>query len=222
MTETAKATRPQTLILRVVVTGIVLTLWFWSQSLIGARPAPPCGIGDVIHSLTASINSYLFTHTAAANLLLIASSAIVDLLGIFLLGSWLFGGTIRPFIGLVLLMTLRQLAQSLSSLNPPPNMIWHDPGFPTLLVTYHVANDFYFSGHTAIAVLGAIELSRFRRPWLTTLAVLVVAFEVFAVLVLRAHYTLDVFTALIAAFWVAHLSERIAPRLDNLKLRATA
>jgi len=220
MTEIAKASSPQTLILRVVVTGIVLTLWFWSQALIGARPAPPCGIGDVIHNLTAGINSYLFTHTAAANLMLIASSAIVDLLGIFLLGSWLFGGTIRPFIGLVLLMTLRQIAQSLSSLNPPPNMIWHDPGFPTLLVTYHVANDFYFSGHTAIAVLGAIELSRFRRSWLTTLAVLVVVFEVFAVLVLRAHYTLDVFTALIAAFWVAHLSERIAPRLDALKLRA--
>jgi hypothetical protein len=220
MTETAKASSPQTLILRVVVTGMVLTLWFWSQALIGARPAPPCGIGDLIHNLTSGINSYLFTHTAAANLMLIASSAIVDLLGIFLLGSWLFGGTIRPFMGLVLLMTLRQVAQSLSSLNPPPNMIWHDPGFPTLLVTYHVANDFYFSGHTAIAVLGAIELSRFRRRWLTALAILVVVFEVFAVLVLRAHYTLDVFTALIAAFWVAHFSEQVAPRLDALKLRA--
>ena len=219
MTGTAKPSSPQTLIFRVVITGIVLTLWFWSQALIGARPAPPCGIGDVIHNLTAGINSYLFTHTAAANLLLIASSAVVDLLGIFLLGSWLFGGTIRPFIGLVLLMTLRQIAQSLSSLNPPPNMIWHDPGFPTLLVTYHVANDFYFSGHTAIAVLGAIELSRFRRPWVTTLAVLVVVFEVSAVLVLRAHYTLDVFTALIAAFCVDHFSERIAPRLDGLKFR---
>jgi hypothetical protein len=143
----------------------------------------------------------------------------VDLLGIFLLGSWLFGGTTRPFIGLVLLMTLRQIAQSLSSLNPPPNMIWHDPGFPTLLVTYHVANDFYFSGHTAIAVLGAIEISRLRRPWLTALAVLVVVFEVFAVLVLRAHYTLDVFTGLISAFWVARFSERLAPRLDALSLR---
>jgi hypothetical protein len=50
-------------------------------------------------------------------------------------------------------------------------MIWHDPGFPSLLVTDHVANDFFFSGHTAIALFGALELSRFRRNWLTAVAV---------------------------------------------------
>jgi len=48
--------------------------------------------------------------------------------------------------------------QAVCALPPPPNMIWHYPGFPSLLVTYHVANDFFFSGHTAIAVFGAIEL----------------------------------------------------------------
>ena len=68
-----------------------------------------------------------------------------------LLGSWLFGGSVRPFLGLVLLMALRQLVQSLCPL-PAPGMIWHYPGFPSLLVTYRVANDFFFSGHTAIAV----------------------------------------------------------------------
>jgi hypothetical protein len=36
------------------------------------------------------------------------------------------------------------------------------------------------------------------------------------VLVLRAHYTLDIFTGIVAALWIAHLSERIAPRLDRL------
>jgi hypothetical protein len=204
------------LLLRIVATAIVLTLWFWTQSLIGSRPAPPCGIGDLIHNLTAGVNAYLFQHAAAANALLIVSSAFIDALGIFLLGSWLFGGTIRPFLGLVLLMTLRQLMQAASSLNPPPNMIWHDTGFPTLLVTYHVANDFFFSGHTAIATYGALELARFRRPWLTSLAVLVVVFEVSAVLILRAHYTLDVFTGAIAALWISHLSERLAPSLDRL------
>lgn len=215
MTESVLAGR-RNLLLRIVVIAIVLSLWFWSQSLISSRPAPPCGIGDLIHNVTASLNSYFFHNTTAANALLIASSALIDALGVFLLGSWLLGGSIRPFLGLVLLMTLRQLMQAASSLNPPPNMVWHDPGFPTLLVTYHVANDFFFSGHTSIAVFGALEIARFRRPWLTSLAALVVVFEVSAVLILRAHYTLDVSTGAIAALWISHVSERLAPSLDRL------
>jgi len=205
----------RTLLFRVVVTGAVLAVWFWTQSLLGARTVPTAGVGDRLHDLTAGINSYFGAHSAAANGLLIVSSAIIDALGLFLLGSWLFGGSVRPFLGLVLLMAMRQALQALCSLPVPPGMIWHDPGFPSLLVTYHVANDFFFSGHTAIAVFGALELSRFRRSWLTALAILLVLFEIVAVLVLRAHYTIDVFTGILAALWVDRISERLAPVLDR-------
>jgi hypothetical protein len=204
------------LLLRLLVTGIVLALWFWTQSLIGARTAPAAGIGDVLHNLTAGLNSYFARNAGAANVLLIVSSGMIDALGLFLLGRWLFGGSVRPFLGLFLLMAFRQLMQAICALPPPPNMIWHNPGFPSLLVTYHVANDFFFSGHTAIAVFGAIELSRLRWNWVTATAVLLVLFEVATVLILRAHYTMDVFAGIAAAFWIADLSERISPRLDRL------
>jgi len=94
-------------------------------------------------------------------------------------------------------------------------MIWHYPGFPSLLVTYSVSNDFFFSAHTAIAVFATTEVARFGRRWLTLLAVAVVAFEVSTVLVLRVHYTMDVFTAIIAALYVASLAERVSPPLDR-------
>ncbi len=204
------------LLLRLLVTGIVLALWFWTQSLIGARAAPASGIGDALHNLSAGLNSYFARNGEAANVLLIVSSGLIDALGLFLLGRWLFGGSIRPFLGLFLLMTLRQLMQAVCALPPPPNMIWHYPGFPSLLVTYHIANDFFFSGHTAIAVFGAMELSRLRRNWVTAAAVLLVFFEVATVLILRAHYTMDVFAGIVAALWIANLSERISPRLDRL------
>jgi hypothetical protein len=204
------------LLLRLLVTGIVLALWFWTQSLIGARAAPASGIGDALHNLSAGLNSYFARNGEAANVLLIVSSGLIDALGLFLLGRWLFGGSIRPFLGLFLLMTLRQLMQAVCALPPPPNMIWHYPGFPSLLVTYHIANDFFFSGHTAIAVFGAMELSRLHRNWVTAAAVLLVFFEVATVLILRAHYTMDVFAGIVAALWIANLSERISPRLDRL------
>jgi len=216
MTEAGNSSPWRSLLLRFLVSGIVLTLWFWTQSLIGARTAPTSGVGDALHNLSAGANSYFAENTAAANVLLIVSSALIDALGLFLLGRWLFGGSIRPFLGLFLLMTLRQLMQAVCALPPPPNMIWHYPGFPSFLVTYQVANDFFFSGHTAIAVFGAIELSRLRRYWLTVLAVLMVVFEIATVLILRAHYTMDVFAGMMAALWVAHLSEQVSPRLDRL------
>jgi hypothetical protein len=203
-------------LIRLFVAGIVLALWFWTQSLIGARTAPASGIGDGLHNLTAGLNSYFARNAGAANVLLIVSSGMIDALGLFLLGRWLLGGSVRPFLGLFLLMALRQLMQAICALPPPPNMIWHNPGFPSLLVTYHVANDFFFSGHTAIAVFGAIELSRLRRNWVTAAAVLLVFFEVATVLILRAHYTMDVFAGMAAAFWIADLSARISPRLDRL------
>jgi PAP2 superfamily C-terminal len=203
-------------LIRLFVAGIVLALWFWTQSLIGARTAPASGIGDGMHNLTAGLNSYFARNAGAANVLLIVSSGMIDALGLFLLGRWLLGGSVRPFLGLFLLMALRQLMQAICALPPPPNMIWHNPGFPSLLVTYHVANDFFFSGHTAIAVFGAIELSRLRRNWVTAAAVLLVFFEVATVLILRAHYTMDVFAGIAAAFWIADLSARISPRLDRL------
>ena len=216
MTEAENSGRRQRLLRRLVVTGIVLALWFWTQSLIGSRIAPASGLGDALHNLTAGLNAYFAQNMRAANALLIVSSALIDTLGLFLLGRWLFGGSVRPFLGLFLLMALRQLMQAICALPPPPNMIWHYPGFPSLLVTYHVANDFFFSGHTAIAVFGAIELSRLRRNGLTVLAVLIAIFEVATVLILRAHYTMDVFTGIVAALWVANFSERVAPQIDQL------
>lgn len=208
--------RWSTLLFRLVVTAIVLAIWFWTQSLLGTRTPPAGGgIGDALHNLTAGLNSYFAQRSAAANALLIVSSALIDALGVFLLGSWLFGGSVRPFLGLVLLMLLRQLLQALCSLPVPAGMIWHYPGFPSLLVTYHIATDFFFSGHTAIAVFSAIELSRFHKKWLTAFAVFLVLFEVAAVLILRAHYTMDVFTGILAALWVARISERLSPALDR-------
>lgn len=202
------------LILRAIVTILALGIWFWTQSLIGARSLPVSGIGDAIHQWTAPLNAYFFENTRAANALLIVSSGLIDGLGIFLLARWLFGGSVRPFLGLLILLGLRQVMQAVCALPAPQHAVWHYPGVPSLLVTYRVTTDYFFSGHTAIAVLGATELARFGRRWLTVLGIAIVLFEVATVLVLRAHYTMDVFTGVIAALWVAQLCNRISPALD--------
>lgn len=204
------------LFLRSIVTVPALGIWFWTQSLIGARSLPADGVGDAIHQWTAPLNLYLFEHTRDANALLIVSSGLIDALGIFLLARWLFGSSVRPFLGLLILLGLRQVMQAACVLPAPAHAVWHYPGVPSLLVTYGVTTDYFFSGHTAIAVLGTTELARFGKRWLTALGVAIVVFEVVTVLVLRAHYSMDVFTGIIAALWVAELCKRISPSLDAL------
>jgi hypothetical protein len=208
----AARTRP---IRRTVITAVALVTWFYTQRLIGARPVPVQSIGDGLHQLTSPLNAYFHAHATAANALLIVSSALIDLLALFLLLRWLFGPSVRPFLGLFLLMVLRQIVQAFCALPQPPNLIWHYPGFPSLLVTYSVAGDFFFSGHTAIAVFAATETARLKKNWLTTLAMLIVLFEIVTVLALRAHYTMDVFTGLVAALWVASFVQRLATPIDK-------
>jgi hypothetical protein len=214
MTDAESARKWRRLIRRMVLTALALGIWFWTQSLIAQRAAPAAGVGDTLHRLTAGLNSYFYHSPTAANALLIFSSALIDGLALFLLGRWLFGPSVRPFLGLVLLLALRQILQAICALPAPPNMIWHYPGFPSLLVTYNVGNDFFFSGHTAIAVFGAIELARLGKRWLTLMAVGIVLFEIATVLILRAHYTMDVFTGLLAAICVAQLCTKVSPSLD--------
>lgn len=213
--DNARVSSGRALAVRLIVTGIAIGAWFGTQSLIGQRPLAASGIGDSLHVLLAPVNLYLVQHPSAANGLLIVSSGLIDLLAIFVLAEWVFGSSVRPLLGLVILLGLRQAVEGLCALPKPDNMIWHYPGFPSLVVTYSVANDFFFSGHTAIAVFAATELARLGRRWLKLLAVVIIVFEAVTVLALRAHYTIDVVTAIIAALYVAHLAERMSPALDR-------
>jgi len=202
--------------LRAAVVAVSLVAWFWTQSLLGSRAPLGEGIGDGLHAMTESANRYLNDNASAANALLISSSACIDVLAVFLLARGIFGPSLRPFLGVLLALGLRQVVQGLCALPPPAHMIWRNPGFPSLLVTYGVSSDFFFSGHTTMAVLGALELARLRKSWLTALAVAVGVFEIATVIVLRAHYTMDVFTGVLAALLISGVAARLAPPCDRL------
>src|SRR5262245_45898812 len=114
MSVTASGTAPQqrsssrwqwrSFAIRVGLTVLALVIWFWTQSLIGGRGGSNLAIGDSIHQLTAPLNRYLHLHASTANALLIVSSVIIDLLGVLLLARWLFGGSLRPFLALIIVL----------------------------------------------------------------------------------------------------------------------
>ena len=198
-----------TLVFRCLTIAMGLGAWFVSQSLIGARALSEGAIGDAVHEWTAPMNRWLVGSPRAANALLITTSGFIDLFGLFLLGSALFGPSLRPGIALLLVFVFRQISQLTCALPTPAGMIWRNPGLPSLLVTYDVANDFFFSGHTAIAVVAAIEAAKIAPGWIAIAAGVIAALEATTVLVLRAHYTMDVLTAVVAAFCAEGLASRL-------------
>ena len=201
--------------IRAVLVAAGLGAWFWTQSRIGSR-AYTGGIGDGVLDLLAPVHDYLMGHVGVRNALLISSSLVIDVLGILLLASSIVGRTMRPFVGLLMLFALRQVCQVVCVLPAPPEMIWpkEGPGFPSLLVTYGVGNDLFFSGHTAMAVYGALELARARR-WLIPVGVLIVIFEATTVLALRAHWTMDVYAGAVTAVLVGILAGWVGPWVDR-------
>ncbi len=212
------------IVARVIAILVGLGLWYLTQALLAKREkrlaatprSPDDGpICDRIHQLSARLHRRYFTDPRKANALLITSSLVIDLVGAYLLGSAIFGPTIQPFLGLLMLFALRQLCQAFCPLPPPAGMIWHDPGFPTVLVTYGTSNDLFFSGHTALAVYGATVLMVAFGPIGIALGLAIAIFEIGTVLVLRAHYTMDVFTGAIAALYVHQLAWKFAPAVDQ-------
>jgi hypothetical protein len=201
--------------LRTLLVAAGLGGWFWTQALIAKRPFPAGAIGDGLHEATAGLNRWLGEHPRWADRLLIATSALIDGLGLFLIAATIAGPTVRPFLGMLLLFALRQVCQGLCALPPPPGMIWRHPGVPSLLVTYGTATDLFFSGHTAIAVYGAIELGAAGGPAAAAIGAAVAVVEAATVLVLRAHYAMDVFAAVVTALWVAGVAALLAPGVDR-------
>ncbi|MDA7977211.1 MAG: sphingomyelin synthase family protein [Pirellulales bacterium] len=203
-----------------------LAAWFGTQQLIGARSAPasPAEMemagrvivqGDKLLQTTAPAYEWFAAKETRWQALLIASSAMIDILGFSLLGMAIFGRSIRPFLGLLMLFALRQTCQAFSALPPPEGMIWENPGFPSLLVTYGVSNDLFFSGHTAIAVFGAVEIGRGGRRWQRVSAVALALFLVASVVLVRAHYMMDIFAGTVTALLTAHWATWLAPKVDR-------
>jgi hypothetical protein len=199
-----------------VVAGVLA--WYWSQAFLGKRVpkvAYEVPLTDGMHVLTARMHARYATNVAAGNRLLIISSLVIDLLGVYLLSSAIFGPSIRPYVGLAMVFTLRQICQLLCPLPAPAGMVWRYPGVPAVLVTYGTANDLFFSGHTGIAVYAAATLAGDWGLWGLVIGSVIAVFEATTVLILRAHYTMDVFTGIVCALWVYSLGGTIAPWVDE-------
>ena len=106
-------------LIKLALIAAALAGWFWSQRLLGQRLVAD-GIRDRVHEWTAPLHGWLLSHPRATNVVLIATSAVIDVIGIYLIAASIFGPSFRPFIALFALFVLRQLCQATCALPTPP------------------------------------------------------------------------------------------------------
>jgi len=200
------------IIIRIAFILLFFALWHISQNIIFTYKSKIMfdgGILDQVMHATRFINEYLNEHTKIAATLIVLTSLEVDILTLFIFFYSIFSKSARLLVGLVFMMLLRQFCQALCFLPFPQGMIWFDPGFPTLFVTYGVTNDFFFSGHTALTVYAAIAIGEVfkKNRFIVYVKYILILFQCFVIVILRGHYFMDIFTAIfvaIVAYIMAH------------------
>ena len=206
------------LFLKILFLLLIFVIWHTGQVLLEENKVALGGISyDRFHVWLAPFNTYLNEHVWVANAVLIITSFHIDVILVGL-GLWgIFGKTVRPLIGIALILFSREFCQFIVSENIPAGMVWHYPGFPSLVVTYHTSLDFYYSGHSASAMLSVMELWN-RKPYKRSyfvIAFLLLWMEFFSILAMRFHYSIDVITGLFAGAVCFSTAKVISPYFDR-------
>lgn len=95
-------------------------------------------------------------------------------------------------------------------------MAWKSPHFPSLMVPYDRTRDFYFSGHTGIAILILIEVHKLNMP---LFAKFLCYFQVFWMIMMlvasRTHYSIDIVGGILFGMLCYDLSEKVVYYSDS-------
>lgn len=119
----------------------------------------------------------------------------------------------------------RLFIQKLFVIRFPDGYLWDYPGFPSLVVPYGKTNDFFYSGHVGGALIMLLEYRQsineipnhvmFLRA-MQIFAFFTIIFQVFLMIFLRGHYSIDMFTGIIVGHYFFIHMAHYAQYVDKL------
>lgn len=97
----------------------------------------------------------------------------------------------------------------------PPGFFWGSPYFPSLIVSYLITNDFFFSGHVGMPLITGLHYYHLEKKKMSILCFCTVFVEAFLVLITRIHYSIDVVVGLSFSHYVFILVNHYVKYIDN-------
>jgi hypothetical protein len=145
-------------------------------------------------------HKFLCEHKNVSNIIIIFTSLLIDINVIYFACDFMINNNTKPILLLIVGIILRQICQCINRLPSPKDVIWFDPGFPTLLMNYNVKDDFFFSGHTLVSLIFGIELLNSPILMVQYYAIFFMCVEIMFVLCSRVHYFMDIYGAISTYF----------------------
>jgi len=189
-----------------------------TQAMLETRDMSGNQIVDYVLVWTDFLNQLFWQHSTFTNYYIIFCSLFMDFYSIVLPCLVVFGKDKHPnrvVLAVTFFFILRQFFQTLIVLPTPKGYLWRYPGFPSLVVPYNPANDFYFSGHIEFLTVAARELIK-RKHWILFVGSLfAIFFNSMMIIITRIHYTIDVIDAIFVAWFAVDLAEMFSPKLEQ-------
>jgi hypothetical protein len=206
---------------RVLVLFTGYCFWHITQLLLSTDISSDNSIIDRIHNtnLVNSIISLLNDNHALASANFILTSFLIDINMFYVAHKFLLAKsgsnqekhTRRTMFILLVGFVCRQICQYINRVPKPENMIWFDPGVPAILVTYIVENDFFFSGHTYVAITsGLFIIHDNTNLFVKIYGTLYIIYEILFVLFTRSHYFMDIYGAVATYFMISYFYDKLA------------
>ena len=171
---------------------------------------------DSFFNMTISINKILQTNKSLDNAVLIIGGLLEDITVV--VGFMYFCFTFKSWsllVGLLILYTTRTIMQKLYVMEVPPDMTFRYPGFPSLFVPYLATNDFFFSGHVSLPSIVAYNFNKNGNKGLAIFGVFTALYEAFMMIIVRGHYSIDLYAGFVFSYYAILLAEKICYYLDR-------
>jgi len=184
--------------------------WMATQKFLSTDIHTKDKIIDRIHDsyIGTAINDFLNNHPQFAKWNIAITTFLIDANMVYIIASGFIYADFRPIYMILCGICLRQLCQFINRLPSPNNVVWFDPGFPTLFMVYAAENDFFFSGHTLISLITGVSIylnsvSYFAKFY----AVFFIVYEIGFVIVSRSHYFMDIYAAISTYFMLNYFMD---------------
>ena len=165
---------------------------------------------DYTFVFTERVNEFFVDSTSWKDFLIIQSSVGIDFMMLsYLVIFFIWGGTMRVAISLILFYPVRNVVQVLFLMGRPVGFLWSYPGIISLTVPYFDTNDFYFSGHVGSTTIYASEYLAMKYHKMAGLLIFIVADVWVSLTFLRTHYIIDFLSGYVYARIVHRISEKL-------------
>jgi hypothetical protein len=197
--------------IKILILVLAFYSWHLSQEYLSASDDTNFEIIDRLHDSTffSKINHFLWENPDHTKYHFILSSLLIDVNVMYLVYNYFRTNNLKTMLVLFTGLICRQFCQYINRLPIPANMIWFDPGFPSILVTYGIDNDFFFSGHTFVALTAGFEIFTCKNYLIKSYGIFFVLYEIFLIVSINGHYFMDIYAAVCTYFMLVYFYEKI-------------